>query len=252
MAAPTPIPALIRELCSMAMSAGELADYRHAVLERLRREIHFDAALFHELSPRVPLSRAAIMGIDESLLRVNSAGWDEAAVYLQPMMDVALRQGGAVTDLEAFPLHSRRRREWGRRVAKPLGITGLLAGHLMSRGRILGAVVLMRRKRSFNRSERHWLGCLLECLTLGDAYWQTFEQDRFAGLLIQPVCRDQRLTPRQRQVVEAVALGRTNRQIAEMLRISPNTVRNTLANVCERLGAGNRADVVRLAVLSSG
>jgi DNA-binding CsgD family transcriptional regulator len=49
-----------------------------------------------------------------------------------------------------------------------------------------------------------------------------------------------------------VALGRTNRQIAEMLRISPNTVRNTLANVCERLGAGNRADVVRLAVLSSG
>lgn len=252
MALPTPTPALIEELCGIAMAAADLADYRRTVLERLRREIHFDAALFHELSPRVPLSRAAIVGVDEALLRNNSAGWDELAVYLQPLTDLALKQSGAVTDVEAFPPDSRARREWTRRVAKPLGITGLLAGHLVSRGRIVAAVLLMRHKRSFGRNERQWLGQLLKCLTLGDVYWQTFERHRFAGLLIQPVCRDQRLTPRQRQVVEGVALGRTNRQIAEMLRISPNTVRNTLADVCERLGAGNRADVVRLAVLSSG
>jgi DNA-binding CsgD family transcriptional regulator len=247
----TPPPELIQELCSVAMAAQNLVGFRRAVLGVLQRELHFDAALFHELSPRVPLSHAAVVGIEVELLERSSSGWDELAVYLQPLMEVALEQAGAATDGEAFPSRSLSRREWQRRVAKPLGIRGILVGHLLSHGRAISAVVLMRRQRGFLRAERQWLGQLLECLTLGDGYWQSVGQRRFTGLLVQPVCRDQRLTPRQREVVEAVALGRTNRQIAEMLHISANTVRNTLAEVCERLGAGNRADVVRLAVLSS-
>jgi DNA-binding CsgD family transcriptional regulator len=46
-----------------------------------------------------------------------------------------------------------------------------------------------------------------------------------------------------------VALGHTNDAIARALGLSPNTLRNHLAEVFRRLGAANRADVVRLSVL---
>lgn len=246
----SPSAELCVRLCEVAVGASGLADYRTRVLALLGAQLGFDAALFHELSPRVPLARAAVVGLTPESLGRHSARWDETAVRLQPLLEVALRQRGAATDTEAFPLRTRSRKEWEQNIAKPLGIRALLIGHLCSRGRVTAGVVLMRRRGTFTRGERLWFGELLSCLTLGDAYWQHAEAERYAGLLAQPVCRDQRLTARQRQVVEGVALGRTNRQIAETLGVSPNTVRNLLVQVCERLGAGNRADVVRLAVLS--
>jgi DNA-binding CsgD family transcriptional regulator len=62
-------------------------------------------------------------------------------------------------------------------------------------------------------------------------------------------CSDQRLTPRQRELVERVALGHTNAQIAAALSLSENTVRNLLTATRQRIGAANRAELVRLAVL---
>lgn len=242
---------ILRELCALALQAADAVAFRAAALAVLRRVIAFDAAIFHELSPRVPMSHAALVGLERSAVEQSSRGWDETAVHLQPILEVAERQNGAATDLEAFPRGTKSRRAWERRVARPFGIRGMLIGHLRSRGRVISAVVLMRRRKSFARAERLALGELLECLTLCDAYWQRQGQSKHAGLLTRPICRDQRLTARQREVVEGVALGHTNRRIGELLGISTNTVRNTLAEVCERLGANNRADVVRLAVLSS-
>jgi DNA-binding CsgD family transcriptional regulator len=242
---------LVRHLCDVAVKVSSVVEYRTHVLDALRLHLAFDAALFHELSPRVSLSRAAVWGLEPGAIDANRASWDETAVRLQPLLEVALAQGGAATDSEAFPRGSRSRREWEQRIAKPLGIQSLLVGHLLRHGRVISAVILMRRRKGFTRAERIWLAELLPCLTLGDAYWQFAGKRRFDGMLAQPVCRDQRLTARQREIVEGVALGRTNLQIAEGLGISPHTVRNILVEVCARLGAGNRADVVRLAVLSA-
>ena len=63
------------------------------------------------------------------------------------------------------------------------------------------------------------------------------------------VCGDGRLTPRQRVIVEHVALGHTNAEIAEALGLSANTLRNHLSAIFARVGASNRAELVRLAVL---
>jgi two-component system response regulator FixJ len=50
---------------------------------------------------------------------------------------------------------------------------------------------------------------------------------------------------RQREVMELVTEGLSNKQIAIRLRISPRTVENYRAWVMERLGATNLADLVR-------
>lgn len=55
------------------------------------------------------------------------------------------------------------------------------------------------------------------------------------------------LTHRQTQVLELVALGCRNREIAERLALSETTVKSYLRNACERLGARTRLEAVVLA-----
>ena len=56
------------------------------------------------------------------------------------------------------------------------------------------------------------------------------------------------LTPRERQVVELMAEGLTNKAIAARLGISDQTVKFHVASLSGKLGAANRTDAVRLAV----
>lgn len=53
------------------------------------------------------------------------------------------------------------------------------------------------------------------------------------------------LTPRQREIVQLVADGRSNAEIADLLDISVATVKGHLWRSYRRLGVRNRADVVR-------
>jgi DNA-binding NarL/FixJ family response regulator len=57
-----------------------------------------------------------------------------------------------------------------------------------------------------------------------------------------------RLTPRERQVVQLLAEGRTNREAAEVLGISEKTVAVHRGNVMRVLGLRSVADLVRWAV----
>jgi PAS domain S-box-containing protein len=56
------------------------------------------------------------------------------------------------------------------------------------------------------------------------------------------------LPPRQRQVLELMAQGLLNKQIAWELKISEKTVKMHRALLLERLGAATSADAIRLAV----
>jgi DNA-binding NarL/FixJ family response regulator len=63
----------------------------------------------------------------------------------------------------------------------------------------------------------------------------------------------QRLTGRELEVLQLVAAGLTNAEIAAELRLSPNTVKEHASSMFRKLGARNRADAVvraqRLGVL---
>ena len=56
------------------------------------------------------------------------------------------------------------------------------------------------------------------------------------------------LTPRQREIVALVALGASGPEIAEELKISPETVRTHMRNAMDRLGARSRAQLVAKAL----
>jgi DNA-binding CsgD family transcriptional regulator len=60
------------------------------------------------------------------------------------------------------------------------------------------------------------------------------------ALLLDERCRLPRLTSREREILDLVAEGRTNAQIAERLWLSPGTVRKHLDNVYAKLGVHTR------------
>jgi DNA-binding NarL/FixJ family response regulator len=52
------------------------------------------------------------------------------------------------------------------------------------------------------------------------------------------------LTAREREVLDLVAAGRSNAQIAEALFLSPKTVRNAVSNVFSKLQVADRAQAI--------
>jgi len=60
------------------------------------------------------------------------------------------------------------------------------------------------------------------------------------------------LSPRQVEVMELVAEGLSNKEIALKLQISPRTVENYRAWVMEKMGASNLADLVRKVMVFKG
>ena len=55
-------------------------------------------------------------------------------------------------------------------------------------------------------------------------------------------------TERQQMILESIARGLTNRDIAKMLDISADAVKQHFAAVCSKLGAANRAEAVAIAM----
>jgi two-component system response regulator NreC len=57
------------------------------------------------------------------------------------------------------------------------------------------------------------------------------------------------LTPRQREVLQLIAEGHPNREIAEMLHISVKTVETHRSHVMERLDLHSTAELAQYALL---
>jgi DNA-binding CsgD family transcriptional regulator len=237
---------LAHSLAVLGTTAEALPAFRRAALERLGAAVAFDAGIFHAFSPRVPLETGAILGISPARLVASMPEWDGLAVELGALRERANRDGVA-TDRD---LEGSARARLRQRALAPFGMRVMVMMHLDVRGQVRSGIALFRRTdRPFTRVELDLLSSVRPVLALADSLLVRDTDAPRAAVPVRLVCKDDRLTGRQRQIVEHVALGHTNEQIASALRLSPPTVRNHLAAIFARLGASNRADLVRLAVL---
>lgn len=237
-------------LIRAASAAPSLLASRQLALTWLKPRVPHDAAIFHAFSPRVPLSTAAIHGVDLARLAASQRSWDDLAVELGALRELANKTLAASLD-DALPLGSRAGKRARQLLWTSFGMRSLCIVHLVVRERVRAAVLLLaKRSRAFDAGHIAQLRALAPLLAVCDALHEELDGAPRASAPVQLRCRDTRLTARQCQVVEHVALGHRNADIAAALGVSPNTVRNTLARVFTRLGASNRADLMRLAVLS--
>jgi DNA-binding CsgD family transcriptional regulator len=77
---------------------------------------------------------------------------------------------------------------------------------------------------------------------VGDRYLSVEPVD--GALLLEEQRRLPRLTAREREILDLVAEGRTNAEIAERLWVSPGTVRRHLENIYAKLGVHTRTAAV--------
>jgi two-component system, LuxR family, response regulator FixJ len=107
----------------------------------------------------------------------------------------------------------------------------------------------------------------VEAMKLGavDFLEKPFEDDRLIGMIdialkqaesgarseaatLDIVARVESLSPRERQVMEGLVVGLSNKQIAREYDISPRTIEVYRANVMTKMQAGNLSELVRLAM----
>jgi two-component system response regulator DegU len=68
------------------------------------------------------------------------------------------------------------------------------------------------------------------------------------GALADKDASRERLTDRERQVLEELSMGKTTKQIAESLFLSEETVKSHLSHVYRKLGVGDRVEAVAVAL----
>jgi DNA-binding CsgD family transcriptional regulator len=105
------------------------------------------------------------------------------------------------------------------------------------------------RRRGRRRDSRVHLGIALEAFEAsGAAPWadRTRRELRASGLTLrrrQPAASEQ-LTPQELQIARLVAEGRTNRDVAATLFVTPKTVEFHLTRVYRKLGIHSRSELV--------
>ena len=85
--------------------------------------------------------------------------------------------------------------------------------------------------------------------------WQALRQDVHVGAMQSSgrpveVRGFSQLTPREREVLQLIAQGQSNKEAGRELGISPRTIEVHRARVMEKLGARNTADLMRIVLTS--
>lgn len=103
---------------------------------------------------------------------------------------------------------------------------------------------IQRRQRQTTLAVATFAECLQTFEKLGTTTWAARARRELARTKVGRN-HDQELTPSERRVAELASSGRTNRDIAAALFISPKTVEQNITRIYRKLGIANRAELAR-------
>ncbi|MBD1875022.1 LuxR family transcriptional regulator [Nodosilinea sp. FACHB-131] len=120
----------------------------------------------------------------------------------------------------------------------------VMAGPIVDRGQLVGAVGCTREKSMLAFDTQNLADLSAVCLHLS-AWTASVRLTRSAALQPQPQSfSTSRLTPRELQIADLVALGRTNAEIGSELWITENSVKQALKRMFRKLNVSSRAEMV--------
>jgi DNA-binding CsgD family transcriptional regulator len=234
----------IGEIVSLAHEAASAQVFERGLLALLGRVVGCDISMVSTKSggdtttvKGLETERRAV-GLDDarfaSMLAVGGRTYIEE---LAPVMRVALARRGVAVDTEVLGEAAARECSFHRDLKAPVGGKHSLLAFAQVRGRLSKLVILGRTGSAFRAREVAAVEELLPAISLA--------LDSFArrGALDTSL-----LTPRERDVLQYLCLGYTNREVALACGSSPNTVRNQLAAIYAKLGASTRAEAVAIAL----
>jgi DNA-binding NarL/FixJ family response regulator len=193
----------------------------------------------------VRVGLAAVLSQDAELDLVGQAGTSEEAVTLasriEPdvvLLDVRIPEEGGI--------------EAGRRILEALPNTRVLFLSAFADDELVRAAILIGANGYLLKEID--AGSLIESIKRVAAGESLLDAGVRSGVLdwvIRSVSTAETsartpLTPQEQRIVALVAEGKTNKEIAVALALSPKTVKNYLANVFEKLGIQRRSQAAAL------
>jgi DNA-binding CsgD family transcriptional regulator len=120
----------------------------------------------------------------------------------------------------------------------------VMAGPIVDRSHLVGAVGCTRERSmpAFDTQDLTDLSAI--CLHLSVWVATVRSQSVFVGKSQHPPFKSNRLTPRELEIAELVALGRTNAEIGSELWITKNSVKQALKRMFRKLGVSSRVEMV--------
>jgi DNA-binding CsgD family transcriptional regulator len=254
-----PIADALRDLAWAATSCGDAAEFRGAAVAWVDRTIGVDAAILMQLecgrvsgATGVGPERPWIDGVIDGLGTRYRGDFDSIMASLASGSFMA----GRTTRLERWAaLPNRQGLEED--LMFPLGMRIGSGGLIATRGAPNGVLLLARvgRTREFTPDEAALLHSAAPVMSMGLLFHQRLAQRPAQHrptpppLPVEPrgFARGS-LTVRERTVVEYVVLGLSSREIGLALGTSPNTIRNQVASIFQKLSVASRAELVAVAL----
>ena len=227
----------------MALSARSLAEFEQGFFAYLRPIVGFDAVC------------SVWSGSDGAVRAVTAPEYGEARMreefprYMSELSPGELLGFAAEQPAVDLDVVSRRRREHlsvYRELLTPLRVSVFVTNVWHSRFGVFGFHFARTGiARRFRDSELRRLERILPTMKLAQAL---LASDADAGEPV-PGARDRWtaewcLSPREQEVARLVARGFRNAEIASILRLSSNTVRNYIVSVFRKADVSNRAELV--------
>jgi DNA-binding CsgD family transcriptional regulator len=216
-------------LCELGVVEGPDPFPEH-VLERFRKLVPSDVVAYHE----GPVSRPALAYAGEPRGQVTQAIRDAHERHLA--QDVLTPAEGARKYSDYLSKRQFHRLAFYQEVARPLGVEDMIRLWIEPCGEANARLEFDRPDRGFSERDSAVLDLLVPHLRRLRA--NAIARRRPLG----PID----LTPREREILELVAEGRTNAEVAGVLWISPGTVRKHLENAYEKLGVHSRTAAAAL------
>ena len=126
---------------------------------------------------------------------------------------------------------------------KVIALTSFVEEDLVVRSIQAGAIGYLLKNVSADK-----LAEAIHAATVGQSTIESVAAQILLQASQKPTQVGDNLTERERQVLALIAEGMTNKEIAQQLSLSPDTVRVYVSHVLAKLGVGNRTEAARLAL----
>jgi DNA-binding CsgD family transcriptional regulator len=221
---------------------------------RDRRWLH--EQLLDVLDRAVGFDKASLSFCEGSISETCSRGYERVAAFehldhymneLEPHEIAAACERTPLVDTEVLSAHRRDRLSLYHQLLRPEKVT-VFTTVMWYDERGASGVTLARTGRGagFADGELRVMERLLPAIRLADAF-ASLRQPKSQTSSLEAWADDVGLSRRERQVAAFVVRGLTNSEIAALLRVSPNTVRNQLVSVFRKADVTARAELVFVA-----
>lgn len=234
---------LVGSFAEMIVDLDDSSVLWPAMLQRLQQSIAFDAGYIAATWGTAAAGRGAVAEHDPLFLRKNL---DRFLAEFYPH-EVALYTDQARVHHDVWPQSRQAQLAVFRELLHPTGVKHMIVRVGVRDGNVAGVNLERRDATPYTERDLRLVDVVAPLLHIAEVMTLREQGDCISAEFTY----EYQLTRRESELVALTARGLQNSEIALLMGVSVNTVRNTLARIFEKVGVSKRAELAYVATRSS-